>query len=279
MCSACAEGGTAANCPECRERGAFAFPFTRDNYSLDGLLNHALDRFKQHWTVLVGATAIVFVGSYAVSMMASIFVPLLETTGSGDELGVAFVVFMVVSQVLQLLAQTWAQLAMIAVSLDALRGGEPQLASLLSCARRIPVALLLMLIAIVTFAVYGGAVAGAGVLVPDEFVDLKLWIWGGGALLGIVPMAYFWIGLFYAQTVLIDDPSAGPIAALRRSFRIASGKRLSILGTLIVGSLIMGAGALACCVGMLASYPLGMMLWTGLYLALSNKGEASAALR
>ena len=168
---------------------------------------------------------------------------------------------------------------MIAVSLDALRGGEPQLASLLSCARRIPAALLLMLIAILTFAVYGGAVAGAGVLVPDEFVDLKLWIWGGGALLGIVPMAYFWIGLFYAQTVLIADPSAGPIAALRRSFRIASGKRLSILGTLIVGSLIMGAGALACCVGMLASYPLGMMLWTGLYLALSNEGEASAALR
>ncbi|MGF1465680.1 MAG: hypothetical protein ACFCGT_06070 [Sandaracinaceae bacterium] len=83
------------------------------------------------------------------------------------------------------------------------------------------------------------------------------------AILGtltVVSLVYVSLGLVFAHRALVLE-GLGPVAAIRRSWFLARGARLSLLlylGVLTLAYLLVaGIGLLACCVGTLVTGPLG----------------------
>ena len=263
MCTECTGDGRFEMCPACRERlGVGDFPFSRNEWSVGGLFNLSWERFKQHWPLLVVATLIFFGVSTAMSF---VFQGVTMAAGSDP---VALAVILAVSQITQNVVNLALSLFMIQVTLDAVLGRGVDLGRALRAMIVLWKALVQYVVLIPTFIPILLVVFLPMVALDDE--ETALLIAMGGMLVLFFPLIYVWLGLFSMQYEIVHDASVGPIEAMRRSWNLARHQRWYIFGVGVLAGLIMMGGVLLCCVGILASYPLALMLFASLYLALRN---------
>lgn len=275
MCATCSEQGSSKLCADCRTRpDASDFPFARDHYSLEGLIDFSIKRWKAHWLTL-SLAMLIFVGVvYALALGAGIGAGILGSLvgHSGEERQVtAFSGFSVVLQVAQVFVQLWLQLGLFALMIDALQGREPKLGTLFSRATKMPAALgqlaliyLGLVLMLLPFAVL--------FFVKEQATQLK--IAAAIALLELIPIAYLGIGLMFSQVELAYDRDAGAISAIRASFALVRGQRIRVFGMMLVFGLIAIAGVIACCVGAIPTMTIATMLSCALFLALRTPAKA-----
>lgn len=105
----------------------------------------------------------------------------------------------------------------------------------------------------------------------DEGVSVLAAILGGLALLPII--VYLWLGLvFVPQAVALED--IGPVEAIARSWKLASGKRLWLLLFALITFAIGLLGLILCCFGGLqASGILIEVMWTEAYVQATTGEE------
>jgi hypothetical protein len=275
MCATCSEQGSSKLCTDCRARpDTTDFPFSRNHYSLEGLIDYTLKRWKAHWLTL-SVAALIFLGIiYAFTFLAAGGAGFLSAlrTNPGEERAIpAMSTLSILVQFLQLFVQLWLQLGLFALLIDAVQGREPKIATLFSRASRMPAALGQMLL------IYSGMIVlllpfAVLFFVHDQATQLK--IAAGLVLLELIPFAYLGIGLMFAQIELVYNRDAGALSGIRTSFELVRGQRIRVLGMMFVFGLIAIAGVLACCVGAIPTMTIAGMLSCALFLALRTPGKA-----
>jgi hypothetical protein len=269
MCSTCSEQGRSSLCSDCRARpDASNFPFSRTNYTVQGLIDFTWRRWKANWLNL-SLAALIFLGvtyGFAAAIgVSSGLMTVLSHPSSDGRSAIGAGGFQFAMQFVEILLQIWLQLGLFALLVDVLQGRQPQLGMLFSRSGKLVSALgqmLLIYLCIIPFAFPFAAVF----LAHDNAVRLKIAF--GIAALEIVPAVYLALGLAFAMVELSCNPAATALAAMRTSFAMANGQRWSVLGMGLVAVLVTIAGALACCVGAIPAMSLGMMMICSLYLAL-----------
>ena len=88
---------------------------------------------------------------------------------------------------------------------------------------------------------------------------------------------YVATGIAFMQAELAFNDDAGPIDAIRHSWRIAHGKRWKIIGVGLLAALITGGSAMLCGIGLLFGAPLAALLFGALYLALREGADVPRA--
>jgi hypothetical protein len=282
MCLECISSSSAGTCLFCasRDGASGAFPYSRDNYTFDGLLNLALSRWKQQWLQLALAYAAMLFCMYVPAVVSSVAAGTMSTFGlqSGD-MPVSAMVAHGVGQLLTFVTQMAAQLVMFGYSLDLLESKPTGLARALERLKSLPAALLQLLV------IYGSTALCAGIgyllyrlLASAASAQIGAIVVGLLALLLVPVGIYIATGLVFSVLELAYNPTANALSAIQTSWQLADGRRWKISGVLFVAGLIGGAGLLACCVGALVSAPLGMLLYGALFLALKQPTPPNARL-
>lgn len=251
-------------CPACRERlGIGQFPFSRDDWSVGGLLGYSWDRFVQQWGMLVLTTLVFFGVSGGVSFALTLVGTAFQSEPS------AAVGFAVINQILQTVVNLALSLGFIAVTLDVLLGREVDFGRFIGAMRNLGKALVQYIVVLLVLWAPLAILVAVPLFAMEGSEDALLVVAIVVAVL-FIPMVYVGLGLVFMQYELVYDEACGPIEAIQRSWQVVRGHRLWVLLVSLLGGLIFLAGMLLCCVGMLASYPVFMLLFAGLYLALRN---------
>jgi hypothetical protein len=286
----CAECGSSASgvCLQCTARlgAAGGFPFDRDNYTLDGLLNLSLSRWKQHWLVLALSTlamlAVVYLPGFGFEIASRLVGMKLDAAaGHASELAagnIKALAILVLGQLFTVTAHLAFMLMLSGLWLDLLEAKPADVSAMFSRVRALPAQLLAVIVIYVALALCAllGALAFWACGGVDNLPQSAWAVITYSALL-LPALAYALTGVSFVTFELAHDPSVGALTALQNSWTLANGKRWQIGGILTVSAFIAGAGVIVCCVGVLASFPLGMLLSGALYLALKNQPRAEAA--
>ena len=287
LCEEC--GSTASGvCLQCAARlgAAGGFPFDRENYTLDGLLNLSLSRWKQHWLVLSLSTlamfAVVYLPGFGFEFAARLVGMKLEASATHapdlSAWNIEALAILAFGQLFTVTAHLAFMLMLSGLWLDVLEAKPADVAAMFARVRALPAQLLAVVIiyvALALCALLGGlafwACGGADNLPQSAWAVITY------VVLLTPALAYALTGITFVTFELAHDPSVSAISALQNSWALAHGKRWQIGGILTVSAFIAGAGVIACCVGVVASFPLGMLLSSALYLALKNQPRGDAA--
>ncbi|MCY1017682.1 hypothetical protein [Pyxidicoccus sp. MSG2] len=302
MCDTCSEGGIQLTCPTCRERAGMghAFALTRERWSVGALLETCWDAFKGEWVMICVGVLIVIAGSLVGNVVSQV---LSFIGGMADHWAVTGL-FLVIGFILSTVVQGLVSIGFMRMLFDVLDGRRADvgqmftqfhkavpylLTTLLTFALMIPVVLLIFGVALGAAALTGGLDAlrsadwmGAnggndpsaelirvfGSLGPS--LAVMLLVFGG---LSVFPGMWVILPLMLVQPELARSENPNPVETLRRCFAYASGQRLAMLGTSLLGGVITLAGVLACCVGVLPASAFFQLMLAGLYLTLSNGVE------
>jgi hypothetical protein len=261
-------------CRGCYERSGtpLEFPFDRDNFTSDGLLNLALAVWKKNALVLSFATIAMLLVGYLPHALLEYWIHgewpsprrpppdfLSLTTGAmalrGGE------------QLIVMLLNAAAYLMYAGYLLDLLQSKPTGFAEASQRLRAIGSYFLVYLA--------WGATAALLFLGLNQFGSVSAWRVPGVAwlivLLVAVPLAvYAFLGVACVGFEFAFDPDKGAWPAVRSSWLLVAGKRWRLLNVFILSTFIMFLGALACLVGMLAAFPIGMLFFAGLFLALKR---------
>jgi hypothetical protein len=112
-------------------------------------------------------------------------------------------------------------------------------------------------------------------LTPSESVTGMWPLWLVATPLGV----YVAVSLGFSYAVLAEDHEAGPLDALKRSFRLTTGHRLRILAVLLLSALVVMGSAMMCFLPILAGVPIASLAWSGCYLALTKPSSPPTATR
>jgi hypothetical protein len=279
-CARCAPDGSDL-CSACRARvGADAmFPLTRERWSLGELVDIAWQRFKVDWVMLSLGTLIMMGIVFGISTLGQVVLfagaGIGAAAGEPAAIGVATGVATLLSTALQSVAQGVLQLGLVRMCVESLHGRRVDIGMLFGQFRKIGSAFLqwlaMLLAILIPIGAYGGLVALVIYLTGGFESSERTAIIGAVAvLLAVGPILYWLIPFSFAQMELACNDEAGAIDSIRNSFAIAQKNRLAILGVFLVGGLIISAGILLCCIGILPSFGLGQLVMVGLYLALRN---------
>jgi hypothetical protein len=110
-------------------------------------------------------------------------------------------------------------------------------------------------------------------LVTGAFDGLPESAWAVLSLLILLsPMLlYVLIGTSFVTFQLAAVPRSSALDAIKVSWALAAGRRWQVAAVLGVAAVISWSGLLACVVGVLASFPLGMLLQGALFLACKKR--------
>jgi hypothetical protein len=108
-------------------------------------------------------------------------------------------------------------------------------------------------------------IVGAAAQAPGLH-EVATW-WG---LIWLLPAALLWLPLSQAM-YFIFDRGMGPAQAVRASIATTRGKRLGIFLASFLAGLIGVSGVLGCCVGLVATVPLAMMVFPVMYARLTGQ--------
>lgn len=267
MCDICSEGGTLQSCAACRAlTGTGDFPFTRDNYSFDGVFSFVWEHFKREWLMLSVAMLAFVVLLAGVSFVSQIF----QAAGGAIDPVVQFVV-LVPMQLVQSVVQFILTAGLAVMFWHVFRGESADVSHLFGQFSRFGsflVAVLIQYAIILGIVVVLAIPVGIGMAVGGE----KGAVIAGGIALVLLIVPMFWVAL--PLTLIPLEIGLGgetnAVQAVKNAFRLADGHRLSLLGYTFVAGLLAIVGVLACCIGVLPASALGQMLIVGLYLALRN---------
>jgi hypothetical protein len=269
LCLACAN----------RQGASGAFPFDRESYTIDGLLNLSIARWKENWLGLALAVVVFGIAVYLPPVVftlvfgdRSLLDSLPQQVASGTPLfSAAHVALPLIQQLLVILTQATANLVLFGYALDILERKDASAARALERLRALPQQLLVIAL------IYAAIGLGGGVVVATFFIAggmaggaMSFLIAAGVTLLLMPAFVYVTIGLSFVTLELAHVPGTSAGRALRVSWELAAHRRWRVAGVMFVSGLIGGVGLIACCVGVVVSFPIGTLVFTGLYLALKQ---------
>lgn len=270
MCDACSLNRTSPRCPRCREiAGTSAFPFTRDSWSVEGLFNHCWVAFKKEWSVLSLSVLVVMVIVVGMGLLGSLFqmgAAAVKSRGAALAVSVAF-------SILPQVVQGFLQLGLMRVCLDVHEGKKAEVARLFSQFSKLGKYILQILALVfaigVPLGLYALLVGGLVYLTGGFHDDARtIAIIALASVPAVAALVYVSLGLVFALMELAYDDNVDAMGAIAKSWRLAEGKRLAILGMTVLCGLVAAAGLIACCVGILATAAFAQLVMAGLYLAL-----------
>jgi hypothetical protein len=276
MCAECISTNSEGTCLTCASRFglAGAFPYSRDQYSFDGLLNLSLSRWKANWLPLAFAQALTFLCAY-VPIIVSMVPTFMAARANAQAPGASAASY--VGQAIGIVLQSASQLVLFGYCLDLLEQKPGGLARALERVRALPAMLLQLLL------IYGSAgLCAAFAYGLFHFVQRVASPQAGFLAVGLFVLAlvpffvYASIGVAFTSFELAYNSEATAISALITSWNLVSGKRWSAASIMFLAGLLAGVGMFACCVGVLASGPLASLIFAGLFLALRQPTDTSA---
>jgi len=283
MCAQCTSAGGAdaasAICLTCASRvgESGAFPYSREHYDLNGLLNLSLSRWKKHWLLLAlvfGAALVTVYGTSAAGEYVFARMADAEPEGELPSLRSLFHPARLAMQVAASALQTLIQLLFLGLCVDILQNRPPSWQAARERLRALPASLLQLAMFYAAIAAYGGV--GYLLFIVSGGLEggvVMFMVLLSAVLISIPVLFYVSLGLMFSSLVLAADPSEGAWSAIVRSWRTVEGHRVSAAGVASVAGLITVAGAILCCVGLLGSAPMGTLLYVGFYLALDNRAS------
>jgi phage FluMu protein Com len=171
----------------------------------------------------------------------------------------------------------WLSLGLIIYFLKVARGRDASLGDVFTGGRYVLTTVCAtILFYLIIFAVPAMCLAPTGIMYllggAEETVIVLFVV---GILIAAVP-AIVLLLMFSPYAFLIVDRNAGIIESLALSKEITTGNKLTMFVLGILAVLIVMAGMLVCCVGMLVSAAYIMVLWSVTYLAMSGQPSALA---
>jgi hypothetical protein len=273
MCVICTQGGEQTTCPTCRERTgvAQAFPLTRDTFNFSALWDYCFAIFKQQWVMI--SVAVLIVGG--IGFMTNLLTRLLPLIGNLVDSEVVTIILTVVATFVQNVVQGILGVGTSKMLLEVLQGKPANVERVFSQFHKTGTYILTLLIVLAFALIPVGVIAGIIVGAMSVSKEAGPFIAIGVGVLAFVPLIYFSLPLVLLQPEMASrDDSPKPMELLRNCYAYAQGKRWSILGMAMIQLLLVIAGVIACCVGVIPAAGLASLLTTGLYLALSNRGNA-----
>jgi hypothetical protein len=270
LCASCSDGRSRPTCLDCRALAhrSGPFPYSRDDWSLDGLISVAWARYKQHWLLLSlvvgGGMALFYLLSFG--LRAALGMPSAKTLADPLHFAARGAALQALMTALQLVHQ----LITLGLCLDVLEGRPVSFGAAVARVRRFPTALLQMLS---MFAVMALAATPLFAVVAQTMFAARhpsRWFAGLGFLISGALFLYGMLGFAFAQLHLVAEPQSGALGAMMSSWNIVAGRRLALVGVGLVATLMALAGVLACGVGLLVSLPLSFLVFCSLFLALKT---------
>lgn len=268
MCAVCSDDGRYESCPSCRAlTGELpGFTWTRDNFTLDGLMGFSWENFKREW-VMLSLAVLVF---WAILMGISFATNLLQLGGAAIHPVVGGVMQLVAS-VLQSIVQAALTGGLVAVLYGVMKGQSADIGRMFgqfSSFGAYAVSTLLQFALILVPAVVIAAIAiGLQRGVGEEAMFIAIGIF---ALVLIVPAIWVLLPFTLVPMEIALGGETSGMQAVKNAFVIAQGKRLWMLAFGLIAGLIGVGGLLLCCIGFLPAMALAQLLSTSLYLALRN---------
>jgi hypothetical protein len=103
-------------------------------------------------------------------------------------------------------------------------------------------------------------------------------LWGAG--LGyLLVYLYFYVRLFSYAVPLIYDRDFSGLEALAGSWKLSTGRFWPLLGVAIVTGIVNALGFVLCCVGLLFTYPLTVLVYSGGYLLVGGTEPPVSVVR
>ncbi|KPK50714.1 MAG: hypothetical protein AMJ63_14095 [Myxococcales bacterium SG8_38_1] len=263
-----------------------AFPLTRTDYSLSDLLSRASEAWSRDLGAWVLAVVLYVLIGIGIPMMLGFFTGFFGGFQGSAWSGLRITIE-AATQIIQLVLSAIFTLGFWAMALRGLHGEPARVGALFSQLSKIwkyilqSLALglgLLLIIApiiVIIFLAFVGPV--------DRSTPMSEIIESAGMPLAITVVVaaplyiYAILGLVFAQVELAFNDDAGPIDAIIYSWRIARGKRWSILGVLLISTLIFMGSLMLCGIGVLFGAPLATLLTGALYLALRQGADLPPA--
>lgn len=268
VCVECSDYGTYESCPSCRAlTGELpGFTWTRETFSLDGLMGFAWENFKREW-VMLSLAALVFM---AVLFGASLATNLLQVAGAAIH-PVAGGAMQLVSTVVQNLVQGVLTGGLVAVLYGVMKGQAADIGRMFSQFSSLGAyavaTLLQFVVVIVPVAVMAGIAVALRAAVGRDAMAVAIIV---GVVVLIIPAIWVLLPFTLVPMEIALGGETNGTQAVKNAFAIARGKRLWMVLFGIVSGFILLVGALLCCIGVLPAFALTQMLTTALYLALRN---------
>lgn len=268
------------------------FALTRDTATLTDLLSKASSAWSRDLMTWVLAMLLYWLLGFGIPFALSFTWGLVSAfqQGNGDT-GATFaavnVIVQIVMYAVQLVLSAVFTLGLWAMAIRGIRGEPMSVGVLFSQLSKIwkyvlqSLAIMLAALAVVLPFVVIIVLMFVGPVDLDtpmsEIVDDAAGPFGI-ALAALLPVyVYFIAGIAFMQAELVYNDDAGPIDAIRHSWRIARGKRWRIIGVGLLAGLIVLGSFMLCGVGLLFGAPLSSLLFGALYLALRNGADVPPA--
>lgn len=284
MCSACTSEEPEGFCLTCASRlagvagdGPHGFPFSRDHFTLDGLINLSLSRWKANWVPLTIGFGVICLAWYAIGLGGEFLIEkIADAAGSDSPLHSEIHPARLAFHVAESLVHVASQLVMFGVALDVMQGRPIELERAFEPLQRLPALLLQIFMMYLALGIDVGlhfllwlALGGQSAWATALAITIGVWF-------ALLPLrVYVGLGIMFTTPILIADPESTAISSFVKSWRIVAGHRLQAFGVSLACAFIVGAGILACCVGAFVSVPIATLLYTALFLALSNETRSA----
>lgn len=266
MCSACR--GPGGLCASCSARLGSA---GRGASSLDALLRWSLARWRKHLLGLVTSVLVLTLIEYPVMLAMDVWGEARGLTARGpwSALSAAQLRFLLAESLCLSALQFSASPVFFGYWLDVLIGRSWSFAAARERLRALPAQLLIVFLSYAGLALCV-ALGGGVFLLMGGLAGWPQSAWAVLSLLVVLTplFAYVLTGTAFVSFVLAYEPRSSAVRALRESWALAAGRRWQIGGVLSVAGLIAWSGVLLCLVGVLATFPLGMLLHGALFLAI-----------
>jgi hypothetical protein len=232
---------------------------------LDGLLRWAFVRWKRHWFALTLSGLVLS----AIGLVGVLPLEALQTPRWVVERGAWWeIAFSQLKTAGGNAVQSVLSPVFYGYWLDVLAGKPWSNAAARARARAIPAQALVVAIYYLATAFCIALCIGVFML-TGAFDGWPQSMWAVLSLLIVLSpvLVYVLIGTSFISFQLAEAPRSSALEALKLSWKLAAGRRWELGGILGVAALISWSGLFACVVGVLVSFPLGMLLHGALFLA------------
>ncbi|MCX6969562.1 MAG: GYF domain-containing protein [Verrucomicrobia bacterium] len=247
------------------------------NIRFDECLSKAWDCFQRNWGLCVVGTLILFAISAVVQIPMQFAQAVLERfTGHGSSAQIGIMIGMVVVFLFFYALATGVSTILSAgfmyFFIESLRTGKSNIDNLFAGFRASNwiQLLLAMLVWILAVFIIVAVLVAPGIFLTATMKSSVPVIVAG--VLAIIPLIYLAVPLGFVFPLIVDK-KIGFWQAVTAAIRTVHRQWFQVLGLMILVGLIAMAGMLACCVGMLATMPLGYLIWCQGYRQLFGDGD------
>lgn len=251
------------------------------NIRFDGCLSKAWECFQRNWGLCVVGTLILFAISAVVQIPMQVAQTMLERfMGNGSTvqiwmmigMGVVFLFFYALATGVS----TILSAGFMYFFIESLRTGKSNIDNLFAGFRASNWIQLLLAMLVWILAVF---LILAVLLAPGIFLTATMKssvpvIVAG--LLAMIPLTYLAVPLGFVFPLIVDK-KIGFWQAITTAIKTVHRQWFQVLGLMILVGLIAMAGMLACCIGLLATMPLGYLIWCQGYRQLFGDGDLPGA--